>query len=171
MDPTSTKPLPTLAVAVALLLHVGCDSPRPQADSVKTTARDTAVRSVPPAASPTLLEDLKVALRRRNPRIENVAFLHIKAFDYGREYVAVGWGVRADLEFHGSFEDELFAVLLLDRSLTHIRRVVDILPTPRWRDFDLAVQALTGDSIIVTGRGATYGDAPIRRAYAWPDSL
>ena len=115
-----------------------------------------------------LLDTLRAILRQRNPAIEHVAFPEIQWFDYGRSYVAIGWGIRADRNFKGSFQDELFGVLVLDSTLTGVHNVLDVFATRRWRDYSLRVEKLTGDSIIVTGRGDTYGDDPIRKAYAWP---
>jgi hypothetical protein len=115
-----------------------------------------------------LLDTLRVILRQRNPIIEHVAFPQIQWFDYGRSYVAIAWGIRSDRNFNGSFQDELFGILVLDSTLTGVRKVLDVFPTERWYDYSVRIEALTGDSIIIAGRGDTYGDATMRKAYPWP---
>jgi hypothetical protein len=156
---------------VALLALSGSDaskdvrSKQPSHQRSDHTSADT--RTLP---SQSLLDTLRHILRRRNPAIEHVAFPQIQWFDYGRRYVAIGWGIRPDRRFSGSFDDELYGVFVLDSTLTGVRHVLDVLPTPRWLDYRFRIEALTGDSIIVTGRGDTYGDGPTRRAYAWPST-
>src|SRR5438552_9213486 len=55
--------------------------------------------------------------------------------------------------------DELFGVFLANRSLTRVIRTLDIFPSLRTGDYDaLFVPDVAGDSIIVIGLGATYGD-------------
>jgi hypothetical protein len=117
-----------------------------------------------------LIDTLRFIFRQRNRLIGQVAFPQIQWVGYGRTYayVAIGWGVRADHRFSGSFQDELYGILLLDSTLTRVRYVLDIVPTPRWLDYRFRIEELTGDSIIITGRGDTYSDGPERRAYAWP---
>ena len=161
--------LPLLALGGLGACSEGKSDQRPtQAPSVTTA--NSALRSQPvrDTLSTPLLDTLRFILRQRNRLIEQVAFPQIQWFGYGRAYVAIGWGVRADQRFSGSFEDELYGILLLDSTLTRVRYVLDIVPTPRWLDYRFRIEELTGDSIIITGRGATYGDGPRRTAYAWP---
>ena len=137
-----------------------------------TTAKSSAPQSRPSrdTVPQALLDTLRYILRQRNPAIDNVAFPQIQWFDYGRRYVAIGWGIRADRNFAGSFEDELYGFFVLDGTLTGVRKVLDIVPTPRWLDYRFRIEELTGDSIIITGRGDTYSDGPVRKAYAWPST-
>ena len=111
------------------------------------------------------LDTLRGILRTQNPAISRVAFREIQSIDYGRYYFAIGWGVRADMNFRGSFEDELFVILRIDSSLTRIAEVLELIPSPRWLDYKFTIDAITGDSLIVVGKGDTYGDGPQRRAY------
>jgi hypothetical protein len=117
-----------------------------------------------------LLAALRDTLRARNPRIAQVAVLDLRAFDpdAGR-YVFVGYGVRADHVYSGSFADELFGVFVADSALSGITRTLDVFPTPRWRDYSMRISALTFDSVLVTGSGATYGDGAVTKRYAWRD--
>lgn len=86
--------------------------------------------------------------------------------DVGLPNVLIGHGIRGDLRFEGRFDDELFGVFATNDSISRIVRVFDILPTPRWNDYTLRVERIRGDSVIVAGKGATYGDQVIRRSYA-----
>jgi hypothetical protein len=139
-----------------------------QAPNVTTQSSAAASQPLPDTLPRPLLDTLRFILRQRNPTIEQVAFPQIQWFGYGRGYVAIGWGVRADQRFSGSMNDELYSILLLDSTLTRVRHVLDIVPSPRWLDYRFRIEELTGDSIIITGRGDTYGDGPTRRAYPWP---
>jgi len=139
-----------------------CNEARPDQPASRST--NTASASVDTTR---LLDTLRIILRQRNPVIEHVAFPQIQWFDYGRSYVAIAWGIRADRNFSGSFQDELFGVLVLDSTLTRVRKVLDVFPTQRWRDYNVRIDELTGDSIIITGRGYTYDDAGTRKAYPW----
>ena len=124
-----------------------------------------------PVRPPGVLDTLRTLLRQRNAAIDEVALQDIRKIKYSRNFVAVGWGVRGDHTFHGSWEDELFIVMMLDSSLTRIVRVFEVLPSPRWLDFTISIESMAGDSLVVAGEGATYGDGPIRRAYALTDSI
>lgn len=115
-----------------------------------------------------LLSALRDTLRSRNPAIGHVAVLELRAFAWGDwPYVLLGYGVRNDRTFRGDFRDELFGVFVADTSLARILRTVDVFPTPRWRDYTVRIARLTADSVEIAGAGDTYGDAALRRTYAW----
>jgi hypothetical protein len=115
-----------------------------------------------------LLTALRLTFQARNPAIVHVAILDLRSyhFDMGH-YVLVGWGINEDRSFRGDFGDELFGVFFADPKLTTITQTVDIFPTERWYDYGLFIESLTMDSIIVVGRGLTYGDSQDRRAYPY----
>ncbi|MCD4702603.1 MAG: hypothetical protein K8S24_12185 [Candidatus Aegiribacteria sp.] len=103
-----------------------------------------------------------------NSNIKHVAVLDLQAFNYGQaRYVMVGWGISEDRSFDGDSNDELFGVFVVNSELTQIEEILEIMPTPRWLDYELLIEGITGDSVFVTGRGTTYDDSPIRRAYKW----
>ena len=81
-------------------------------------------------------------------------------------YVLLGWGIRPDFKFEGSFDDELFGVFILDNSMTKIERTVDIFPTCRWADCIVSIEKVswTGSEVVVVGAGS-YGDGPFRKVY------
>ena len=115
-----------------------------------------------------LLDSIRSLLRLTTTAIDDVAILEVRAGPLGDQRRALlAWGVRKDRQFHGSFAEELFGVFVVNDSLTRILRTVDVIPTPRWLDFEMRLEAVTRDSIHIRGQGATYGDAPFSRAYAW----
>lgn len=59
-------------------------------------------------------------------------------------YVLLGWGIRPDFRFEGSFDDELFGVFVLDNDLTKIERTIDIFPTCRWADCIVSIERVAG---------------------------
>jgi len=147
-------------VSCALLASAACQQPRRQSGGPDTI-------SVHRATNP-LLDSIAAVLRGVNPVIGDIALLELQApyYDSPRR-AALVWGVRHDHQFQGNFRDELFAVLVVNDSLTRVLQVIDTIPTPRWLDYDLRFERVTPDSIIVVGKGATYGDAPLRRSYGW----
>lgn len=120
-----------------------------------------------PSAGP-LFEAVAEALREHNPRVGRFAILDIATLaPGGGRYALIGYGVRSDHVFEGDFNDELFGIFIADSSRTRITRTLEILPTPRWLDYEFLIERLTGDSVIISGRGATYGGGPMRRSYSW----
>ncbi|OEU67863.1 MAG: hypothetical protein BA863_12115 [Desulfovibrio sp. S3730MH75] len=115
-----------------------------------------------------LLNELEKVFTARNTNIKHVAVLDLQAFNYGQaRYVLVGWGISEDRSFNGDFNDELFGVFVVNSELTRIEETLEIMPTPRWLDYELLIESVTADSVVVVGLGATYDDSPIRRAYKW----
>ncbi len=115
-----------------------------------------------------LLNELEKVFTALNANIKHVAILDLQPFNYDRSrYILVGWGISEDRSFNGDSNDELFGVFVVNSELTQIEEILDIIPTPRWLDYELLIERVTGDSVIVIGCGLTYDDVPIRRAYIW----
>jgi hypothetical protein len=115
-----------------------------------------------------LLGELREVFQKRNPAIEHVAILDLKALYYNLGgCVFVGWGIRGDQMSHDDANNELYGVFVADSKLTRITQVLEIMKTPRWQDYGLFIETLTADSVVIVGRGLTYGDQRIRRVYAW----
>ena len=154
----------SLSVRIGTLLVTGCiilgaSLTAPRAAALPHIARDR------PAA---LLDSIRSVLRLTTPAIDEVAILEVRAGPMGDPRRALlAWGIRKDREFHGSFAEELFGVFVVNDSLTRLLRTIDVIPTPRWLDFDMRIVSVTRDSIHLRGQGATHGDAPFSRAYAW----
>ena len=121
-----------------------------------------------PVSPSSLVPILAETLQTRNPALANCEFLEIRApFPGSHSRAAVARGVSADRIFRGNFADELFAVAVLDDSLTRIQAILDWFPTPRWNDYEVRLTTVTVDSLHIEGRGATYGDQRLVRGYSW----
>jgi hypothetical protein len=112
-----------------------------------------------------LITALRESLAKENPVIERVAVLEVRGLSPAGPYVLIGWGIRADDRFEGSFRDEPFGVFVVNPELTRIERTLEIIPTPRWLDYSLWIEELRALRVTVVGKGSTYGDGPIRRIY------
>lgn len=111
---------------------------------------------------------LRTRLQEVNPIIEHVAIFEVRApWHEDRRRVVLAWGVRKDRVFRGRFEDELFGVFVMNDSLTRVLRTLDVMPTRRWLDYEWHIANIRMDSVFLSGRGATYGDEPLKKAYAW----
>ena len=149
-----------VALLSAVLLLIACD--RPAAEHPRSASPVATVASNP------LLDTVRAHLQTTNPAIAEVAILDIRApfFDSPKRAL-LAWGVRKDKQFRGNLADQLFGVFVVNDSLTRVLRTLEILPTPRWLDFDMRIDRVTSDSVYLVGKGDTYGDGPITRAYAW----
>ena len=110
---------------------------------------------------------LQSAFVAKNPKVTQAKVLELRSIGMGAgPYVLLGWGIRPDFRFEGSFDDELFGVFLLDNNLTKIVQTVDVFPTCRWADCVVSIENVSwpGTEIVVVGRGS-YGDGPFRRVY------
>ncbi|MCD4707824.1 MAG: hypothetical protein K8S62_08800 [Candidatus Sabulitectum sp.] len=115
-----------------------------------------------------LLNELERVFTAHNASISHVAVLNLQAFNRDQaRYIMIGWGITENRSFNGNFNDELFGIFLVNPELTCITEILDIIPTPRWLDYELLIESVTADSVVVVGRGATSHDSPIRRAYKW----
>ncbi|MDH3456795.1 MAG: hypothetical protein OER90_08135 [Gemmatimonadota bacterium] len=121
------------------------------------------------ARSQPVLELLGAEFRDRNAAIKHITVLEVRSpFVESTHRAVVARGIRGDRQFQGDFADELFGLFVLNDSLTRVLAVLDMFPTPRWRDFEVELARVTPDSLYLEGRGATYGDQPLRRSYTWP---
>ncbi len=114
-----------------------------------------------------LIGALRTEFQKKNPKLTRVGVLDLDAWFFKGPRLVLAWGIVGDYTFRGDFNDEMFGVFVVDESLTHIERVVDIFPTRAWYDYHVRFGRLTGDSVEVLGRGDTYGDDPTLRAYKW----
>ena len=113
-----------------------------------------------------LVPEVREVLRKENPNIELVAVLEVKSASALGPHVLIGWGMRSDRRFVGNVRDELYGVFLLTRNRSKVERVLDVIPTPRWGDYELHVEGMTSERVTVVGKGSSYGDQPLRRAYS-----
>jgi hypothetical protein len=160
----------TLTPATAGSAAVRTPGRDPGADGAAPAApRDSTNRGATEAArsdlANPLLAVIRDTLRSRNPAIGRVGILEQRSLDYIGPSVVIASGIRTDGDFKGRFEDEMFGVFVANDSLTRVVQTLDIRPTPRWRDYSFRIARLTRDSVRIEGKGATYGDDPVVRAY------
>jgi hypothetical protein len=63
---------------------------------------------------------------------------------------------------------KLFGVFVIDQAFTKVLAVLDVLPTPRWNDYDMHFLKPRNLFLIVDGQGGTYGDAKMTKSYQVP---
>jgi hypothetical protein len=108
---------------------------------------------------------MRQAFTQRNPAVTRVTVLELRlASAQARTYVLLGRGIRPDLRFQGSLDDELFGVFLVDSGLTRIERTLEIFPTQRWNDYIVSIEKVTDSEVTIVG-GGSYGDQRLRRVY------
>jgi hypothetical protein len=110
---------------------------------------------------------LRSAFAARNPKVTQTKVLELRSIGMGAGgYVLLGWGIRPDMKFEGSFDDELFGVFVLDNEMTRIERTVDIFPTCRWADCIVSIDRVSwsASEVVVAGAGS-YGDQAFRKTY------
>jgi hypothetical protein len=114
----------------------------------------------------TVMQQVQAAFQNRNSNIGEITFLQIIPF-YGYEtrYLLLAHGIRADKKFSGSLEDELFGLFVLDKSFSKVLSVIDFIRSGRWNDYSVEVRNPGENTILVTCKGATYGDGQIVKKY------
>ena len=116
-----------------------------------------------------VVDEIKDEFTEANPIIDEVSLLDIcqknQEYDY---YIVLAHGIRADRQYSGILEDELFGLFIVNRSFTEVISILDIIPTPRWNDYTMRFDKTVSDSVILIGEGLSYGDEKLRIAYPWP---
>jgi hypothetical protein len=110
-----------------------------------------------------LLDSIRSEFQEANPNIQVVQILDSKPKH--TQYWIIARGIAEDWEFKGSFEDELFGVFVVDDEYEKVLKVVDVIPTPRWNDYELWISDYDIENVAVRGHGATYGDHPLAMDY------
>ncbi len=121
-----------------------------------------------------ILSTLRAEFQKHNPIVSRVQLCDIYRIDTYRDssfaspngYIVIARAIRPDFDFKGNFEDELFGVFLLDDSLCTISRTIDIIPTPRWNDYQMNISQIWHDTLTVHGSGSTYGDEALDKRYS-----
>ena len=114
----------------------------------------------------------RALLHRLNPAISSGDVLQVEpALNVpARRRAAIFYGVRADRVFRGDPRDELFVVVEVDSTLTHVTRTLAVVPTLRWLDTELFLTRLTPDSVLITGWSRSLGErvaSPLDRDPRW----
>ncbi len=115
---------------------------------------------------PTLLDAIRDELRHTNPQIQDIQILDTKR-KY-TNYWVIARGIVAGGVFDGDFEDELFSLLVVDETYSLVLAVVDVMPTPRWRDYDLWIESYDSENVSIRGHGTMYNDQPFEKSYRVP---
>ncbi len=118
-----------------------------------------------------LLPQIRKEFQRINPRISETSVLETSPYRSPAgvsKYVLVAYGIAGrEADFRGNFWDEVFGFFVADRSLMTIEIALDIVATPRWRDYRFRIQSMSEDSVTVRGAGETYGDQPREFKFRW----
>jgi hypothetical protein len=113
-----------------------------------------------------ILSEIRKEFQCKNKKIEDVTMLELlPMYDRSRRYLVVAHGIRQDVTFEGSFEDELFGLFAVDISFTKVLTVIDIFPTQRWSDWSVEIRKPIGQSIVLDCKGTTYGDQKLVKKY------
>ena len=115
---------------------------------------------------PSLLDSIRGEFQQLNANIESIEILDTKPKH--PEYWVIARGIVEDLEFRGSFEDELFGVFVVDSDFENVVTMIDAIPTPRWNDYVFWITEHDAENVTVLGHGSTYGDGPLEKRYRVP---
>ena len=115
---------------------------------------------------PNLLDSIRSEFQKSNPIIADIQILDSKPKH--SEYWVIARGIVEGWEFNGSFEDELFGVFIVDDRFESVVAVIDMIPTPRWGDYELWISDFDMTNVTVRGHGATYKDQPLEKSYQAP---
>ena len=122
-------------------------------------------------SSSQLIQTIRKAFVHYNINIQHINILEIRTIKdddlYTRGFLVLASGVRADYEYNGSIQDELFSLFQFDDSLYSIVKTFEFIPTPRWRDYNMWIDRVTRDSVYISGAGASYGDQPFTKGYQY----
>jgi hypothetical protein len=134
--------------------------------SVGLNAVHSQTSDAPKENQVSIIDKLKIEFRKRNPNIAFVRIVDVRpTLTEMPKYLVLGWGIRADRAFKGSFEDELFGVFLVDESLNKVEKVIDFIPTPRWLDTEARIASIDATKAIIKAKGETYGGVLLQREY------
>lgn len=116
-----------------------------------------------------LSDNFRKLFTERNPLLVGIQVLESKPVSpkSSSNHVYLVRAIRADNKFEGKFEDEQFGVFLVDVNKSQVIKTLDIFNTPRWNDYELKIKRVSPSKVIVSGRGATYGDHPITKTYSF----
>jgi len=133
---------------------------------LSATGRPSVLVNAQESAACSILSNLKVEFQKRNPNIAHVKIIDVRpTLTEIPKYLVLGWGIRADRDFKGSFEDELFGLFLVDESLSRVEKVMDCIPTPRWYDTEMRITRIDATKAVLEAKGETYGIKSLRREY------
>ena len=116
----------------------------------------------------TLTDHFRREFTIRNPVLTEIQILESRPLSSKKSsvhYVYLVRAIRPDHKFEGNFEDEQFGIFLVNVNQNRIVKVLDMLNTPRWADYEIKIKRASPSEVTVRGRGASYGDQPIEKTY------
>lgn len=152
-----------IPVIVASVTFIDCGPPRdrpPAQVSSVQNARSGAVSpssggdtsAVPWTPTDSLLQALRRAFQKNNPRLEKVRLLERRSFARpGSGSLVLARAIRADEKFSGDFNDEMFCIFRTRPDDRDVSEVIHCLPTPRWNDQTFRFEVIDPDSIVLMG--------------------
>ncbi len=143
-----------LAIIIVLFFSVGLNTFYPQ------------TLNTPKENQGSIIDKLKIEFQKRNPNIALVRIVDMRpALTEIPKYLVLGWGIRADRDFKGRSEDELFGLFLVDESLDKVEKVMDFIPSPRWLDTEMRITSVDATRAVIKAKGETYGGILLQREY------
>jgi hypothetical protein len=140
-------------------------------------------KTVDPAGAklePTPLErDLLGKMKAVNPRmngIDVVAAMPVWSLEERAHYLVMAYTTSPDAPFNDKFTNlahaaDMFGVFVVNREFTRAERRIGLFVSPRSGDFGAFFGRTTSDSVVVCGRGGTYGDSQSRWVFAISPSV
>jgi len=166
-----TSIVATCVSALLVEFLIGCSNKRESGKTPSAGDSASSIRILPNSGNSEdqLISALRDSFQTRNAKLDKVRVLDLKTWDmdYLGPRIVLGWAIVRDMQFHDSFNDEMFGVFVVNGSLTRVEHVVDIFPTKSWFNEEVHFGALKADSIEVLGQDGTYGGPLTRRAYKW----
>lgn len=143
--------------------------PRTMKGSIGAEAVAPAGKPLSPS-DPRIVRKIRRAFWKTNARIETVTIVDVDRSDeHPDRYLVLARGIRGDNRYEGSLNDELFGLFIVDTARRRIAKQLAMIPTPRWNDYNMHIESVTDDAVILTGEGATYKDHAIRLSYPLHD--
>lgn len=81
------------------------------------------------------------------------------------DYVIVMMGIAESTAVSPKDKGELYVVAVANHELNQLVQILGTFPTPRVGDYFVWLEPSAPDSVVVKGRGLSYGDNPIRLVY------
>jgi hypothetical protein len=151
------------AFVLACVAVAACqqEAPRPAPKQAQKQIRQ-------PVIEAPLVQAIGVELRKLNPALTGAQLLGVlQAFDSdGARYVALAVATAPGHSFTDvRHAGEVFAVFTVNAQLDRPTRLLGYFISPRTYDYDAWILEAAGDSVIICGRGESYGDEAKRWAF------
>lgn len=161
LAPAGCKPTPAAKPEQAATEH----PPSPEGGTAASTP--AAVKDNPRSPRNSLIDAIESELLKIKPDIETTTLVSLLPVQHSdsKWYMALAVG-RGPHRGWKQIQDvgEVFAVFWVDKTLTRISPPLDLFPTRRLLDYDVALTKIGDGAVILCARGAMYGDAYMKRS-------